>query len=185
MSERRPGGTYEDVLNAPEDRVAEIVEGDFYSSPRPAIRHARIKAILTAEIVDAFDRGRTGPGGWWILPEPEIHLLPDILVPDLAGWRRERLAHLPDAPAFTLVPDWVCEILSPSTWDLDRRKKFPAYAGHRVEWLWLVDPSARRLEVYRLDRDRWRHVTTHEGRGHACAEPFDAIEIELGALWPE
>jgi Uma2 family endonuclease len=177
--------TYEDLLQVPAHKVAEIVDGDLHASPRPASRHALASSRLGTELGGPFDRGRGGPGGWWIIDEPELHLGGDVLVPDLAGWRRERLPEFPDAPAFTLAPDWVCEIVSPSTERLDRAKKMPAYAREAVRHLWLLNPSARTLEVYRLAEHRWLVLGTYEGDAPVRAEPFDAVELELAPLWGE
>jgi Uma2 family endonuclease len=181
---KRPAA-YEDLLRVPDNKVAEIVAGDLHVSPRPASRHALASSLLGSGLVESFHRGRGGPGGWWILDEPELHLGPDVLVPDLGGWRRERMPEFPDAPAFTLSPDWVCEIVSPSTESLDRAKKMPVYAREGVAHLWLVNPSARTLEVYRLAEGRWLLLATHEGTAHVRAEPFDAVELALGPLWGE
>src|SRR2546428_6351506 len=119
-AERR--ATYQDVVDAPEHRVAEIVNGELRLSPRPRTTHARSASKLGAVLDGPFDRGVGGPGGWVLLDEPELHL-PDIVVPDLAGWRRERMPELPDEPFLILAPDWVCEVLSPSTADFDRADK--------------------------------------------------------------
>jgi hypothetical protein len=120
--------TYDDLLQVPAHRVGEIVDGDLHVSPRPASRHALASSGLGSALGPPFHNGRGGPGGWWILDEPELHLGPDVLVPDLAGWRRERMPEFPDTAAFTLAPDWVCEVVSPSTEGLDRARKMPAYA---------------------------------------------------------
>ena len=181
-SVKRPA-TYEDLLKVPSHRVAEIVDGDLHVSPRPASRHALASSSLGAGLGPPFHQGRGGPGGSWILDEPELHLGTDVLVPDLAGWRRERMPEFPDVPAFTLSPDWVCEVVSPSTESLDRSKKMAAYGRERVAHLWLVNPLARTLEVYRLADDRWLLLATHVGAARVRAEPFDAVELELAALW--
>jgi Uma2 family endonuclease len=177
--------TYEDLLRVPDHQVAEILDGDLHTSPRPAPRHSAASSALGSELWTTFHRGRGGPGGWWILDEPELHLGGDVLVPDLAGWRRERLPAIPDTPAFTLAPDWVCEVASPSTERLDRAKKMPAYAREGVPHLWLVNPAPKTLEVYRLVDGHWLLLVTHEGSAVVRAEPFDAVELELGPLWGE
>ncbi|SRR6266536_2096494 len=177
--------TYGDLLKVPPHRVAEIVDGDLHVSPRPASRHALASSRLGSELGGPFDRGRGGPGGWWILFEPELHFGDDVLVPDLAGWRRERMPEFPDTPAFSLAPDWVCEVVSPTTERLDRAKKMPVYARESVPHLWLVNPVSRTLEVYRLADGRWLLLATHEGAASVRAEPFDAIELGLAALWGE
>lgn len=177
--------TYEDVLAAPAHQVAEVLNGVLHTHPRPRLRHARASSILGEELGPAFGRGRGGPGGWLILDEPELHLgsEPDILVPDLAGWRRTRMPEMPDEPYATLAPDWVCEVLSESTEAVDRSEKLPIYAREKVEHAWLVDPVIKTLEVLRLAGDGWRIVGTWSGDARERAEPFDAIELELGALW--
>lgn len=175
--------TYDDLLKVPQPLVAEIVDGDLYASPRPSPRHARASSIVGVEIGGPFDRGRGGPGGWWILDEPELHLGPEILVPDVAGWRRERMPALPDTAFFPLAPDWICEIISASTETLDRAHKLPAYAREGVAYAWLINPSNKTLEVYRREDRRWLLLATHEGDGAVRAEPFDAIELELAPLW--
>ena len=181
----RKRATYEDVLAAPAHKIAEVIDGDLFLHPRPALAHAQAASALGAEIGTPFGRGKGGPGGWIILDEPELHLgrEPDIVVPDLAGWRRERLPELPDAAFLTLAPDWLCEVLSPSTQRLDRTRKMRVYLRERVTHLWLVDPAARTLEIYRLDGPTYRLVDTHSDDTNVRAEPFDAIELELVALW--
>jgi Uma2 family endonuclease len=181
-SPHRPA-TYADIEALPPNMVGEIVRGVLYANPRPASRHARATTRLGGDLDGPFDRGRGGPGGWVILDEPELHLAADVLVPDIAGWRRSRMPELPDAPFFTLAPDWVCETLSPSTAKLDRAEKVPVYAREKVAHVWLVDPLAKTLEVLRLDGDTYRLVATYAEDARVRAEPFDAIEIELGALW--
>ena len=175
--------TYADLLEVPEHLVAEIVAGHLYASPRPSSPHAHAASTLGMDIGSPFHRGRGGPGGWWILDEPELHLGEDVLVPDLAGWRRERMPAVPNAPYFTLAPDWVCEVISPSTGRLDRTGKMPAYAREEVAYAWLVDPLQRTLEVFRLTEGKWLLIATHAESVVVRAEPFEAVELDLGALW--
>jgi Uma2 family endonuclease len=179
---KRPA-TYEDILALPEHLVGQIVDGELFVSPRPAIDHSRSASILGGDLVAPFDRGRGGPGGWWILDEPELHLGRQILVPDLAGWRKERLPVLPREAFFTLAPDWVCEVLSPSTARFDRLKKLSVYAAEGVSHAWIVDPVLETLEVFRLHEGSWLLVLTGGGNDVVRAEPFDAIEIALDGLW--
>jgi Uma2 family endonuclease len=181
---RKPA-TFEDVLSAPANRIAEIVDGELSLQPRPALPHAAASSGLGGELAGPFQRGRGGPGGWLIVFEPELHLDADILVPDLAGWRRERLPALPNGPFVTLPPDWICEVVSPSTAALDRVRKPPIYARAGVRNVWLVDPLARTLEVLRLESGRWAIVSVHSEDDRVRAEPFDAIELELGVLWAD
>lgn len=181
-SVRRPA-VYEDLIAVPEHLVAEIMDGDLHTSPRPSPRHALASSGLTADLLGPFDRGRGGPGGWWILAEPELHLSDDIVVPDLAGWRRARLPAMPAEAFFTVAPDWVCETLSPSTERIDRGKKLAIYAREGVAHLWLLNPIAETLEAYRLEQGRWLLLVTHSGDAAARIEPFDAVGIELWHLW--
>ena len=175
--------TYEDLLALPEHAIGELLDGELHVQPRPASPHALATSVLGVDLGAPFHRGRGGPGGWILIDEPELHLVRDVLVPDLAGWRRERMPEMPDVPFFTLAPDWVCEVLSASTSRTDRAKKRPIYAREGVRHLWLVDPDAHTLEIFRLDGEGYRLVTTFEGDEKVRAEPFDAIELELGALW--
>jgi Uma2 family endonuclease len=138
-----------------------------------------------SQITGPYDLGRGGPGGWWIVDEPELHLGEDILVPDLAGWRRERMPGYPDVPFFTLAPDWVCEVVSPGTERLDRTRKLPSYARAGVGHAWLINPLARTLEVLRLEHGRWSLLATHADDDIAHAEPFEAMELDLLLLWGE
>src|ERR1043165_5917732 len=136
--------TYQDVLDAPEHVVAEILNGELYLSPRPAKPHASVTSGLGGELY-GFDRGRGGPGGWLILDEPELHHGDDVVVPDLAGWRRERMAGVDEAAYTTLAPDWVCETLSPSPERLDRKDKLPFYAAFGVRHIWLTSARQRTI----------------------------------------
>ncbi len=187
MKPARRHATYDDVLSAPEPLVAELIDGDLYTSPRPAIPHARVSSALGQDL-RSFDQPLGAPdgvGGWWILDEPELHFGADVLVPDVAGWRRERLPELPDEAAFTLAPDWVCEALSPSTTSLDRTRKMPVYAKAGGAWLWLIDARSRTLEVYRLDAGQWVVAASYSGSTAVRAEPFAALELDMRRWWGE
>ena len=180
-----PGrATYQDVLDAPPHRVAEIVDGTLHTHPRPAIPHARASSSLGVKIGGPFDNDPGGPGGWWIVDEPELHFDEDILVPDLAGWRRERMPKLPDTAYITLAPDWVCEVLSPSTRKLDLYGKRPVYAREGVAHLWLVDPLARTLEAFELREGEWALIATAANDDPVGIPPFDAVTFSLADLWP-
>ena len=176
--------TYQDVLDAPAHRVAEIVCGTLYTNPRPALPHALATSYLGVELGGTFGRGHGGPGGWWILFEPELHLGEDILVPDLAGWRLERMPKFPDAAFVTLAPDWVCEVLSASTRKLDLCGKRPVYAREGVGHLWLVDPVARTLEAFELRDGEWVLIASAKDDDPISVRPFEAITFSLGGLWP-
>lgn len=185
----RKRASYEDVLAASPHEVAEVIAGTLYTHPRPRLRHARASSRLGAELTGPFDKGISGPGGWILLDEPELHLGPpdipgpDILVPDLAGWRRETLPELPDDAFLTVAPDWVCEVLSPSTERIDRADKIPVYARERVAHVWLLDPDIRTLELLHLDGDTYRLIDTFRDDAACRADPFAAIELQLGSLW--
>jgi hypothetical protein len=176
---------YEDLVALPEHLVGEILAGELHTHPRPAPRHARAYSALGYCLGGPFDAGRDGPGGWWILDEPELHLGADVVVPDLAGWRRERMPALPETTWFELAPDWACEILCPSTARTDRALKMPLYARAGVPHLWLVDPDARTLEVYALQPDRhWLLLATLQESDPVGQPPFAAVEFSLASLWP-
>jgi Uma2 family endonuclease len=175
--------TYEDLAALPDTLVAEIVRGQLHASPRPASPHAAAASVLGGRLVPPFHEGRGGPGGWWVVLEPELHLEADVLVPDWAGWRRTRMPTYPKCAYFTLAPDWICEILSPSTSQLDRAQKLAIYAREGVSHAWLIDPDAETLEVLRLENGRWTILATHAGNEVVRAEPFADIAIELQALW--
>ncbi len=182
----RPRATYDDLRKVPDHLVAEIVDGELFASPRPASPHAMAQSRILVDVGSAFDgpegEGR-GPGGWWWLVEPELHLGEDVLVPDVAGWRIERMPVVPDVAAFTLAPDFVCEVVSPSTGRLDRVRKMPAYARAGIAFLWLVDPLARTLETYRLEGGRWTLLASFGGDEVVHAVPFDAVPLALSRWW--
>ncbi len=177
--------TYQDVLDAPQHVVAEVIGGQLRLSPRPGGPHASVASTLGEELGPPFRRGRGGPGGWLILDEPELHLEGEIVVPDLAGWRRERLPRVPNAAYFTLAPDWLCEVLSRSTEKLDRADKLPIYAAHGVRNVWLINPLQRTLEVLRIHDGKWLTLAVHCDDARVRAEPFDAIELDLADLWAD
>lgn len=179
----RRRATYQDILDLPDNLTGQIVDGELVASPQPVVRHQRAASILGMDLGPPFDRGRGGPGGWWIVDEPELHLEEDILVPDIGSWRKEKLPVLPDEPYFTFAPDWVCEVLSPSTARIDRIKKLPIYAREGVSHVWLIDPDLQTLEVFRLEGRRWLLLLTAGGDEVVRAEPFDAIELALAGLW--
>jgi Uma2 family endonuclease len=175
--------TYADLEAVPPHQVAELVDGELYVSPRPAFPHARAAGRIYRQLDGPFDEGTGRPGGWLLLIEPELHLGEDVLIPDVAGWRRERMPKMPRVVGVTLAPDWECEVLSPSTAKLDREKKMKVYAREGVRHLWLVDPLRQALEVYELEGGRWRPLGTHTGQAQVHAEPFTPLRLELGLLW--
>lgn len=182
--------TYQDVLDAPEGVTAEILGGELFLSPRPGPEHAYSEKRITSDIDGPFERGRGGPGGWWILPEPELHLGdPDptavVASPDVAGWRRERMPWIPRDAAITVVPDWVCEVLSPGSANVrrDRVRKPDEYATAGIGHLWIVDPLAQTLEVFRLTDGLYARVQAFEGDAKVRAEPFADVELDLAGWW--
>ena len=189
--EKMRRATYADLEAVPANKVAELIRGALYVMPRPAPKHANASTGLGSELRSPFHRGRGGPGGWWILNEPELHFPDptapeeiDALVPDLAGWKRARMPALPATAYFTLAPDWVCEVWSLSTESVDREEKMPVYARERVRHAWLVDPIATTLEVYTLGAEgEWGKPVIYRGAEVVRAVPFEAIELELSALW--
>ena len=188
MAQPRKRATYDDLLKVPDTKVAEIVDGVLYVSPRPASPHASAASGIGSGLWDPFHRppGERGkPGGWWILFEPELHLAEDVLVPDIAGWRHQRMPSIPNVAAFTLPPDWVCEVASPRTGAFDRARKMPVYAREGVGHLWIVEPLARTIEVYQLEDGRWVVASTHGGDASLRAEPFQEWELEPARWWLE
>jgi Uma2 family endonuclease len=179
----RRRATYQDVIDAPEHMVAEIIDGELYTWPRPAPRHAVSATSIGGQLYAPYQIGQNGPGGWSILNEPELHFDEDVVVPDLAGWRDTRLPTIPETPYFTLAPDWLCEVLSPSTARIDRGRKLAIYARERVTHVWLVDSLVKTLEVLVLGVNGWTVRAVHHGDDRIRAVPFDAIELDLSALW--
>ena len=175
--------TYQDVLDAPAHVVAEIVDGTLYTHPRPAPRHAVATSVLGGKLGPPFHGGDGGPGGWRIIDEPELHLGEEILVPDLVGWRRERMPELPDTAYFTLAPDWTCEVLCASTRKLDLLRKRPIYAREGVSHLWLIDPVDRILEAFELHEGQWLLIASAQDDESVSIRPFDAITFSLGKQW--
>ena len=177
--------SYEDLLGLPPHIVGELLAGELHATPRPRLRHARSAWRLTTSLDAPFDRGTAGPGGWIFLAEPELHLGDDVVVPDLAGWRRDRLPSLPDQAFLTLAPNWVCEITSASTQRVDRGVKMDIYLREQVDHLWLLDPIERFVEVFRRTDRAWVRIGSWTGETPARLEPFTAIELNLDAIWSE
>jgi Uma2 family endonuclease len=174
--------TRADLEDLPENVVGEIIDGTLYTSPRPRSPHAKVIVEIADDLLGPYQKSRGGPGGWWILVEPGVELpgAPEI-VPDLAGWRQSRLPELPDL--IQVVPDWVCEILSPSNRWLDIRKKRPFYARVGVPFMWIVDPEAQALVVSENKGGHWMEIGTFGGDERVRAAPFDGIELELAEWW--
>lgn len=187
MQPAKKPATYADLLALPDDVRAEILDGEVVVSPSPLPRHSRVQRAVGSLVGKPFDDddGRGGPGGWWILLEVDIQLaVHQVVRPDLAGWRRERLVDAWDTRPITVVPDWICEVSSPSNASMDRVKKRALYAKHGVAYYWLVDPAERVLEALQLDGERWVEVGSYDDTSVARIAPFDAIELEVGRLFP-
>ncbi len=181
----KPGATYQDVLDAPPHKVAEIIDGTLFLNPRPAPAHADAHGGIFGNLRTLFGHGRGGPGGWRIVGEPELHLGKDVLVPDVAGWRRARMPTLPDTAYFALAPDWVCEVLSPSTYKIDRGRKSAIYAREKIPYMWLVDPGMRTLEAFELESGRWALIDSLCDDAIVALPPFDAVSFPLSDLWDD
>jgi Uma2 family endonuclease len=176
--------TYADLEAVPPHLVAEIIDGELFTHPRPSPRHALAANELIYELTGPFRRGRGGPGGWIFLAEPELHLGEEVVVPDIAGWRREKLPSLPDTAYLEVSPDWICEVLSASTERRDRTVKMRIYAEAQVPFLWLIDPRFQILEAFELEEGRWLKLGAWNSDDEVRAPPFDAISFSLADLWP-
>jgi Uma2 family endonuclease len=176
---------YEQLEALPDGLIGEILDGQLHTRPRPTPRHLRAASRLDRIIGRHFDDGDDGPGGWWIFPGPELHFIRDteVDVPDLAGWRRERMPQPQEGHRFTIVPDWICEVLSKSTESTDREIKMPIYARFGVAYAWLVDPAKRTLEVYALEEGAWREIGLYRRDQQVSAPPFEAERLRLSDLW--
>jgi Uma2 family endonuclease len=177
--------TYQDIIDLPPHVVGQIINGELIVSPRPAFGHGGVTSTLGMDLGGPFQRGRGGPGGWWIYFEPELHFSRDVLVPDLAGWRVERMPQRPSSktPYIKLAPDWVCEVLSPSTASIDRVAKSRVYAREGVAFMWIIDPQLRTLEASRLENGHWLQLGSWRDSETPRVQPFEAIELQLADLW--
>lgn len=175
--------SYDDLYSIPVNMIGEIIDGELLTQPRPSFRHSNVTTVLTYTIGGPFQWGKDGPGGWIFLFEPEICLGTDILVPDIAGWKKERLPKPPEKNFTTVRPDWVCEVMSAGTVRIDRIKKMPIYGRFGIPYIWLIDPLAKTLEVFRLDEGKWVLSSVHSDNDKIRAEPFQETEISLEHLW--
>ena len=176
--------TYADLEAVHPHLVAEIIYGSLVTHPRPTPRHALAHSALSIELGDPFQRGRDGPGGWFFLTEPELHFGSNVVVPDLAGWRRERLKPFPETASISIAPDWLCEILSDSTESYDRKEKREIYAAAGVAYLWLLDPRQKFLECFTLVAGQWLLTNTFSDGESVIAPPFEAARFAISQLWP-
>lgn len=175
---------YEDLYAIPEHMTGEILGGELVATPRPSRRHAFAASSLDKKIGPFYQFGEGGaPGGWIILFEPEIKLGNDLVVPDLAGWRKERFPFDEEHNWISAAPQWICEVLSPSTVHADKIRKMPIYARYGVEHIWLVDPAVRSMDVFKLELGRWFLLGSYAGDDKVRAGPFQEIEFDLGCLW--
>jgi Uma2 family endonuclease len=179
----RRAATYEDLLAVPEPLVAEILFGQLVTHPRPAPWHARAAGRLYGILAPPFDLGVGGPGGWVFLMEPELHLGEHVAVPDIAAWRFERLPQLPETAWIEVAPDWVCEVLSPSTESYDRGDKRLIYAAAEVNHVWHINPLLKMLEVYELSGGKWLLLDVFRDEAQVAAAPFAEISFSLSLLW--
>jgi len=183
----RQPATYEDLCALPEPLVGEILDGELVASPRPTPIHLRAETVLTSLLGPPFDLAIGGPGGWWIVTEPEIHLGQhgqiDVVVPDVASWRRSHLPAVPRESHYRTSPDWICEVLSEQSVKRDRVTKLNLYRRHAVPFYWLIDPVARTLEVLRLEGDRWILDGAFAEADAVSAAPFTDITFNLAHLW--
>jgi Uma2 family endonuclease len=178
--------TYEDLIALPAEARAEVIDGEVVVAPSPSPLHQGAVGGVHAELRSPFQRARGGPGGWWLILDVDILFGPhDVLRPDIAGWRRERVPTYPTERPIRAMPDWVCEALSPGTAALDQGDKRAIYQRSNVPWYWIVDPTNRSLQVYRLTADGYLLDTSVGDRGGARLRPFEAVELELEALFPE
>lgn len=177
--------TLADLDALPPGVVGEIIDGVLYTMTKPRMRHQRTMLKIGGGVAAPFDDGIGGPGGWWIIPEPGIEL-PDTpeIAPDVAGWRRDRMPEMPIDEPIRIVPDWVCEILSPTTRRHDLLVKLPYYAKVGVAYHWLVDLEGRTVTAQRLDSGRWTTLGVYCDETDARIEPFDVVPLHVASWWP-
>ncbi len=179
----KKNATYDDLYGIPDTMIGEIIDGELHAMPRPSPKHAKVTSDLGAVITYSYRFGRGGPGGWIILDEPELQMAGHILVPDIAGWRKERFPSPLETNWIDVPPDWICEVLSPATVRLDKTRKMPIYAEHAVRHIWLINPMDKTLDVFRLTSGGWLLVNAYVENDKVGAEPFQEIEIDLADLW--
>jgi len=178
--------TWDDLLATLDDgRTYEIIAGLMEALPRPRPGHGNAQALLSGEIVRPFQRGRGGPGGWWIIIEPDVELTTnDIIVPDLAGWKRDKVPEFPHDRPIRFVPDWICEVLSPTNQKRDRVVKANLYLTCGVMYYWILDVQERTLEAYSAKEGSWVRLGAWTDGDTSRIPPFDAIELEVEGLFP-
>lgn len=181
---RKPS-LYDQLCALPDGIRGELINGQLRTQPRPSGPHALASSRLESDIEGPYSRGRGGPGGWWIIIESEVHFIRDleVVVPDIAGWQKEHMPRIPEGHRFEVVPDWVCEVLSPSTKSTDREEKMPVYARFGVAYSWLVDPKTRTLEAYAQAEGKWLPLGSFRDDDVVRVAPFETITIYLADLW--
>ncbi len=176
--------TYADIEALPPHVVGELLYGSLVTHPRPMLAHAKAQISLAYELEGPFHRGKGGPGGWIFLAEPQLRLGSHIAVPDIAGWRSERLVPFPKNASVDIAPDWICEILSDSTERYDRSEKRRIYGEQGVQYLWLLDPRSRVLECFTLVSKHWMLTHTFNISSPVSAPPFSEISFDLEPIFP-
>jgi len=185
LKEKNFNELYKELCDLPKNMVGQILDGELIASPRPAPRHSNASSGIGSAIRPPFQDGQGGPGGWWILDEPEVHLESNVFVPDIAGWKKEKLPKLPDTAYFEITPDWVCEVVSPSSGRHDRVTKMNLYAQFKIPFYWLVDPQGKTLEIFSLEQGRWILSSSFGKSDMVSAPPFSDIEFDLSYLWAD
>ena len=183
LAKKLPHDLYAELEALPANMVGEIVFGTLHAHPRPARKHGRAAGGLNIAIGAPFQFGRGGPGGWVFIPEHELHLGPEIIVPDISGWTVQRYPANETTSYSIVPPDWLCEVLSPSTKRLDRFQKLPIYAEHGVKHCWFVDPIEKTLEVFILADGAYKIGPTFTDSAAVIAPPFEAHTFDLSLLW--
>jgi hypothetical protein len=181
---KKSPATYADIEALPPHVTGEILFGVLHAQPRPASPHTAAASSLGMVLGPPFQFGNGGPGGWVLIAEPELHLGPHVVVPDFAGWRKDRLVGKTDGPWIDVPPDWACEVLSVSTRAWDKRDKMRIYATYNVPFLWHLDPVTRFLEVFRRQDQNWLLIETYAAGDVVTAPPFETLSFTLNDLWP-
>ena len=182
---QRPTTTVDEWLREPAEKRYELIDGDLIEKAAPDFSHGSAQAGLIAHLHPWFHQrdGGDRPGGWWIASEVDVVLDDNGFRPDIAGWRRERVPEMPKTRPVRVRPDWICEIVSESNATTDTIKKLRRYHQAGVPHYWLLDPATRTLAVYRHAAEGYQSVLVAEAGETARAEPFEAIELRIAALF--
>ena len=184
VDQARKPATYADLEAVPPHLVAEIIDGTLYTQSRPVRRHGIAAGALSSELRTPFQKGRGGSGGWLFIDEPELHFGIQVVVPDIAGWRMERATFDQYSAQTTVAPDWVCEVLSPSTARFDRGRKGKIYALAGIKHYWILDPQNKTLEAFALFDDDWRAIGVSASGDAVSFAPFESIAFAFDDLFP-